>query len=730
MRLRQVMLLLPFCFLTTQANSQERFLQEIAAVFTPEDGLPETIFSDLRLDESGNILAVSAEGEFMFDGDSWKISSKPSSDQAKEQKDPKDDVLSAADYHSKAFIGKKEGLFMQGMKKNEWIEIFPSDGNYSWKLSDVSVLLADSRDRLWFGSDEGAGYLHNGRWQLFTGKEGLPYKHFTCIAEAADGETWFGTQKGAIRTDGEKFYYRFSRRWLPDDHVNDILVEKDGTTWLATNKGISRITFQSVTLEEKAELYTDQVESRHNRMGFIAQNSLKIRYDADSWEPAISDNDGMYTAMYGAAQAFRFAVTGSPEAKKLAKRSFDACKWLVDITHEKGFPARVIIPADWPEPVNEQYGHEYNMRKQEEDPFWKDIVPRFVASKDGKYLWKCDVSSDELAGHYFFYGIYYDLVADTEVEKDLVREVVSDITDHLIRHGFYLQDHDGMPTRWANFSPEFFNSVWGWDQRGLNSMMMLSFLNVAHHVTGDAKYLETAKMLRDRHHYHINAMLSKMYFPPEDVVPWDNNLCLMSMYGLLNYEKDPELIMMYRESMEIAWLHISKQKSAFWNVLYAAQAKKFNDLVDGRIYSTGKYFPEAGPYAEFTAKEFYRTDFNTEDILETLQRLPLDLIGYRMDNRHRLDIVFDPAPGQVVQEGWRPVNPERPDNTFEHAVEHIQKIGWHVDGKALPIDERCHVRLDRDGFVLDATEGSGYSEHEGTIYLLPYYMARYHGLIK
>jgi hypothetical protein len=485
-----------------------------------------------------------------------------------------------------------------------------------------------------------------------------------------------------------------------------------------------------VTLEEKAELYTDQVESRHNRMGFIAQNSLKIRYDADSWEPAISDNDGMYTAMYGAAQAFRFAVTGSPEAKKLAKRSFDACKWLVDITHEKGFPARVIIPADWPEPVNEQYGHEYNMRKQEEDPFWKDIVPRFVASKDGKYLWKCDVSSDELAGHYFFYGIYYDLVADTEVEKDLVREVVSDITDHLIRHGFYLQDHDGMPTRWANFSPEFFNSVWGWDQRGLNSMMMLSFLNVAHHITGDAKYLETAKMLRDRHHYHINAMLSKMYFPPEDVVPWDNNLCLMSMYGLLNYEKDPELIMMYRESMEIAWLHISKQKSAFWNVLYAAQAKKFNDLVDGRIYSTGKYFPEAGPYAEFTAKEFYRTDFNTEDILETLQRLPLDLIGYRMDNRHRLDIVFDPAPGQVVQEGWRPVNPERPDNTFEHAVEHIQKIGWHVDGKALPIDERCHVRLDRDGFVLDATEGSGYSEHEGTIYLLPYYMARYHGLIK
>jgi len=521
-----------------------------------------------------------------------------------------------------------------------------------------------------------------------------------------------------------------SRRWLPDDHVNDILVEKDGTAWLATNKGISRITFQSMTLEAKANLFTEQVESRHNRMGFIAQNRLKVRYDVDSWEPAISDNDGMYTAMYGSAQAFRYAVTGSPEAKKLAKRSFDACKWLVDITHEKGFPARVIIPIDWPEPVNEQYDHKYNIRKQKEDPFWKDIIPRFVKSKDGKYLWKCDTSSDELAGHYFFYGIYYDLVADTEEEKMLVREVVSDITDHLIRHGFYLQDHDGKPTRWANFSPEFFNSVWGWDQRGLNSMMMLSFLNVAYHVTGDKKYQETAEMLRDKYNYHINAMLSKMYFPPEDVVPWDNNLCLMSIYGLLNYEEDPELIMMYRESLENAWLHISNQKSAYWNVLYATQAQKFNDLVDTGIYSTGKYFSDSGSYAEFTAKEFYKTDYKMEDVLETLQRLPLDLIGYRMDNRHRLDIVFDPTPGQVVTEGWRPVNPERPDNTFELAVEHMQKVGWHVDGRALPINERCHVRLDRDGFALDATEGSGYSEHEGTIYLLPYYMARYHGFIK
>ena len=160
-----------------------------------------------------------------------------------------------------------------------------------------------------------------------------------------------------------------SRRWLADDYVHAILVKKNGTTWFATNKGVSRIVFQSMTLEEKADLFTQQVESRHTRMGFIAHNNLKVRFDSSSWEPAISDNDGMYTSKYGAAQAFRYAVTGSEEAKQLAKRSFDACKSLVDITHAKGFPARVIIPIDWHEPVNEQYGHAYNMRGQKKGPF-------------------------------------------------------------------------------------------------------------------------------------------------------------------------------------------------------------------------------------------------------------------------------------------------------------------------------------------------------------------------
>ena len=148
MRLRLIFLLLPFSFFIAHANNNERFLQEIATVFTSGDGLPVTTFLDIRFGESGKIIAVTPESEFIYDGETWKIISTSSDLSTKEKKEFEGDLLSQVEYQKKVFIGKKDGLFMKGKQKDEWIEIFPSDRNYSWKLSNVSVLLADSKDRL------------------------------------------------------------------------------------------------------------------------------------------------------------------------------------------------------------------------------------------------------------------------------------------------------------------------------------------------------------------------------------------------------------------------------------------------------------------------------------------------------------------------------------------------------------------------------------------------------
>ncbi|WP_339705171.1 hypothetical protein [uncultured Kriegella sp.] len=686
---------------------QDKFRQDVAVIHSSEQGLPPGVINKIQI--SDNIPFAIASGEvYKWNGEQWIKSKRNPEIQSlskfKKLPEGAGKIRSEATYKGATYIGCDNGLFRKTGKK-KWTQVLPADETYSWALKEVAALVIDSDGNLWFGSKEGIGKYTNGTWQLFTGKEGVPYTQFTCASAGPSGEVWFGTENGAIRAENDYFYYRSTRRWLPDNRVNDIDVAKDGSAWIATDKGIGQIVSKEITYEEKAAYFTQQTEERHTRMGFICQNQLREQFNIDSYQLAISDNDGQYTSMYGAAQAFRYAITGDKEAKEIADRSFKAVKWLVDITPEPGFPARVIIPVDWHEPVNEQYNKEYNKRHQKNDPFWKDIFPRFPLSDDGQYRWKCDTSSDELAGHYFYYGIYYDLVAETQEEKAAVKQVVADVTDHLIRHSFKLVDYDGKPTRWGSFDPDYFNSIWGWDQRGLNSMMMLSFLNVASHVTEDPKYDEVAKMLRDEENYHINAMHPKEFFPPENVVPWDNNLGLMSFYGLINYEKDPELLMMYRISLEYAWLNISKQKNAFWDGLYGALANTFSKKVDEGYFKPSTLFKENPLFSQYVIDRYGKSSLDTKYIKETLQRIPLDLIGYEMDNTHRLDVLFDPTPAQEADMGWR------------------------VDSYALPIDERGHVRLDRDAFDLHDSEGNGYSEHEGTFYLLPYYFAKYHNLI-
>ena len=699
-----LILFLPFSLLA-QSVGDQKFTQEIVKIYSTKEGLPKGKIDRIWFQDEVPVAKVS-KVYFQYKDGEWNPAQPKTKIQvsAKLPFIPGLKILSSVVFQGGYAIGCDQGLYFYSSAK-KLKRVFPANNQYNWSLRNVSALVTDSKGRLWFGSDEGVGCVDKETWKLFTGKEGLPYNKFTCAVAGQNGIVWFGTEKGAIEIENDQFKYRFSRRWLPDDYVNDIAVERNGTVWVATNAGISQIKPTSISLEEKAAYFTKQVEEHHNRMGFVAPSHLKEQYNSATSEVAISDNDGMYTAMYGAANAFRYAATGDPEAKALADRSFKSCKWLVDITHEKGFPARVIIPVDWHEPVNEIYSRESNLRHQQKDPMWKDIYPRFPKSKDGKYLWKCDTSSDELAGHFFFYGIYYDLVAKTEEEKQAVREVVGDIMDHFIRHGYKLVDYDGKVTRWGDYSPEYFNSVYGYDQRGLNSMMMLSFLNVAKHVTGNEKYDREAKILRDKYNYHIYAMHPKEFFPPENVVPWDNNLCLMSMYGLIKYETDPALLLMYRQSLEVAWQHISKQKNAFWDAIYGSLANHFTQLADQKTFENKNLFPENKLYAPKVVKAFYKGSNNQSYILENLQKIPLDLIGYTMDNTHRLDVLFDMSPLQ---------NPH---------------VGWRTDGFALPIDERGHVRQDRDGFALLASEGDGHDEHEGTFFLLPYYMAYYHGLL-
>ncbi len=590
-------------------------------------------------------------------------------------------------------VAAMSGLFAR--VNGRWTRLKPRAGKRSWVPYDVRGVAYDTRGRLWFASPQGAGCLDRD-WRLFTGTDGLPYNDFTTMEAGENGVVWFGTHIGAIRYDGEQWLYRQGLRWLPDDEVRAIAVSDDGTAWFATPNGVGKIERRPMTLAEKARHYEEIIDARHRRTpyGYVLECRLARPGDTSEWSNHDSDNDGLWTAMYGVGECFAYAATRSELAKKRARKAFEALRFLNDVTQggEKspppGFPARSILPTSGPNPNLTQYTIEKDEdRRRTSDPLWKVIWPRWPKSADGKWYWKCDTSSDELDGHYFFNAVYYDLVAETEQEKEDVRKVILATTDHLIDHGFYLVDWDGKPTRWGVFAPEQLNHnpVW-YEERGLNSLSMLSYLAVAEHVSGDPKYRRVADALIKDHSYHLNTLISKMHEGPGTGNQSDDEMAIMGFYNLVNYETDPDLSQIYRVAFWQYWERERREHNPFFNFA-------FGGVTGGRVRN-----PWGAPFGP--------PGFGLEDAVDTLIRMPLDLINWPLRNSHRNDIV--PHPAYRVRPGQDP------------------QIGYLRDGAVLPADNRFFSHWSHNPWQLDYS-GDGMSEADGAIFLLPYYMGLYHG---
>ena len=596
-------------------------------------------------------------------------------------------------------VAAQQGLYKFNPSEGVWHPVYPKDGHYSWAPIDVGGVLFDRLGRLWFASPQGVGCFKE-NWNLYTGSEGLPYNAFTKMAAGEQAVVWFGTDKGAIRFDGETWAYRQGLRWLPNDDIRDITITAEGNAWFATANGVAVIEQRPMTLAEKANYYEDAIDRYHRRTPYeyVLEVSLAAPGDKTKWTQHDSDNDGLWTSMYGAGECFAYAATKDPKAKLRAKKAFEAMRFLAAVTQgtkhspPPGYVARTILPTSGPDP-NEGRLERDIMTQKFRDKLWKVYEPRWPVSADGKWYWKTDTSSDELDGHYFLYALYYDLVAETEEEKEAVRAQVKALTDHLIDHNFNLVDHDGKPTRWARFSPEELNFSKNWIvERGLNSLSMLSYLSVAEHVTGDPKYRQTADMLIEKHSYMQNMMNQKFQRGIGTGNQSDDEMAFMAYYNLIKYEKDPERRSNYAFSFWSSWQIEAPEMNPFFNFCYAALCSDESFTNAFRTFSTA-------PKGDWL-----------DDSIETLKRFPLDRINWRHKNSHRIDIVRIHEANTLYGEGT------------------LKGKGYRVNGKVIPVDECYFNHYNRDPWALN-TGGDGRGMGCGTVFLLPYYMGLYHGFI-
>jgi hypothetical protein len=599
-------------------------------------------------DERPGVILHTRAGQQFFDGESLV----PSSDEITE---------GTVSFDGAVFAVQDNRLMRLEAGRATPVLDFGRDGLPDDEVRDIAV---SPDGEMYVATASGIGILsQEGKWRHLTGRNGgLPVDDVTSLSFDADGTLWVGTQIGAARRwPSGQWNYRMGPRWMIGNEVLDIVAAPQGSAYILTAKSLTHLFTRRMTLREKAKHYDAIVQARHIRHGAVTSCNLRDVNDFDSWYMTDNDNDGLWTSIYLGAKCFEYAATKDPEAKRIARRHFDFLHRLVTINGIPGFVARSIRPSkDAPGGHEEyHYGGEGEWHESTIEPGWQ---------------WKADTSSDELSGHFFAWGLYYDHVAKGDpAEEKRVQELVRSVVNHIIDHDFTLTDVDGHPTRWAIYSPRLLHGDLLWsDQVAFNALGILAHLKVAIHICGDQKFQDAYQMLIDRWGYAVKAMHAKEMLPntpSAGVNHSDDEMAWLEYYHLLLYpDADEKLRWQYRYSATRSMRPEIPERSPFFNFVFAIESPQWAHVADG---------------------------------VDTLQRWPLDLRQFAVRNSHRADVIV------------KPLTSRHGNKTLLNPV---------------PIDERVPAKWNHDPYVAEGG-GDGSHEESGAEWLMPYWMAVYHKFI-
>jgi hypothetical protein len=309
--------------------------------------------------------------------------------------------------------------------------------------------------------------------------------------------------------------------------------------------------------------------------------------------------------------------------------------------------------------------HDVKVWKNADDPEWD---------------WKSTTSSDEAIGHIFVFGTIAELIDDEDLKSRAVK-LIDALMQHIVDHDMYMIDWNGEPTKWGRWNPEYVNArplMVG--DRKITSSNIISMLQTAFHFTHKNIYKQKALELMQKYGFLENLMrpMKDISYAPEDADElskelssgWnhsDDEMYFLGYWGLYRYALNDTLKTKFRESIIDHWQAERPEKEAAWNIVTAMTGIKNFDLGESVNY---------------------------------LQRYPLDLINWRVTNSQRKDIEFIP------------------DNFRKQTIKEV------LAPDELPI-ERHNANL----FQLDGGNHGKSENSAGDIWLLPYWMGRFFGVI-
>jgi len=301
-------------------------------------------------------------------------------------------------------------------------------------------------------------------------------------------------------------------------------------------------------------------------------------------------------------------------------------------------------------------------------------------ANDPEWDWKSTTSSDEAIGHIFAFGAIAELVDLPELKSKAIM-LIDTLMSHVVKNDFYMIDWNSQPTRWGRWNPEYVNArpkMVG--DRKINSSNIIAMLQTAYHFTKKEKYKEAAFYLMQKHGYLENLMkpMKEIGMAPADADElskelsdaWnhsDDEMYFCGYWGLYRYALNDTLKAKYKAAIIDHFEYERPEKEGLWNIMTAISGAKTIDLNEAVWY---------------------------------LQKYPLDLINWSVSNSQRKDIT--------------PVEPN-----FRHQT--ITEV--------LPPDETRIARHNSNLFTLDGQDAGRSENSAGDIWLLPYWIGRYLGVI-
>lgn len=365
------------------------------------------------------------------------------------------------------------------------------------------------------------------------------------------------------------------------------------------------------TLADKAAVYDHRAATLHVHPDLGWMMGVQLDDEADPATATYEDvavwrdgeNDGLWSSLYLASQAFRYAsTTGDERAEALAmvKTLLDGEVTRMDVSGAPGNLVRQYVPPgidglDCPADLEK-----YRVDVEKDDNRWVridddgciEVVPTdgddFVVTDTcpgtdfAGWCFLDNTSKDEYAGHMFALGAVLKLVDDPEA-KQVAGDLIAEVVDAFLDNDLWMIDHDGRRTEHGDASPLFGG--------GFNGAMFLGWLTMAAEGLDDERFDVARDCLTrfergpecpdidpnpsDR--FQDTLPLNAVHLDKQGCLSNDNNasMFMLSLANLLWWDTDAERRALYQVTLRDIWeadtlRALGNRENAWYDMMWAA----------------------------------------------------------------------------------------------------------------------------------------------------------------